>query len=386
VPPLLALEDPQDSGESIAPLALEDVPPRRIGKLLLVAKKLLAKKLLANKLLAKKLARIPGAPGRLSGALGPLSSSSRRDMAQRLLEAVERDSSLLISSGGFNKVYDIGHRRVLRVSKLALDPAEVIAYQRELGLAEIMGDAGIGPPILWSSVARTPDGSEHVLSIQEHGGPSLHSKLPELVGHRDYCDLVAKQLLRLMCRVAALGFVDADLKPANIVISGGGIYSARALIIDFDPQFMVRTRHKGDAAAATTAMVSFLESHLHLSASGRGAGAAGARCLLEAMHRAVPSVRLDRDAWHRVNSDQAVRHMVRHYFHNDWWRDWPHMEEHRGSEDQKVGPLRFPRSRTPPECGSPGLHMKAAEAWKLASIAAASVHSRSPSPALTLAS
>jgi hypothetical protein len=298
-----------------------------------------------------------------------------RDMAQRILLAIDRDPAPKIREDNFNVVYDIGNRMVLRVSK-PLNPTKVRAYERALELAKIMGDAAIGPPILWSSIVHTQGRDPHIMSIQEHGGPSLRDKLldPDIADRDDLCDIMAKQLLRLMCRVAALGFMDADLRPANIVISGHGS-SLRALIIDFDPKLMVRVRDE-EAAAATAEMVYFLMSHLEkghfLVPQERYLGYI---CLHRAMIRAVPVSRLNTDAWDRVDQSSRVQQIFRHYLPG-LRVDWPvqlglDLVLHEDSEKQRVGSLRFPGGRAPPECGSPPrLQMEVAEAWKLADHAA----------------
>jgi hypothetical protein len=179
---------------------------------------------------------------------------------------------------------------------------------------------------------------------------------------------LARQLLLLMCRLSALGFVATDLKPMNIVVSGDGIYSTQARLIDFDPRFMMRIERPTDAAAATVAMVSFLESHLDLTLVG---GHPGASCVLDAMHRAVPSVRIDAAAWRRVDEGEQVRHNVLHYFKGVGWRDRPRALSARADGVQEVGPLRYRRGRAPDECLSREAQRAALKAWNDASAAAA---------------
>jgi hypothetical protein len=166
-----------------------------------------------------------------------------------------------LASGGNNLMYatadpGIVLRRAKKKSK-SLEGRQ--AETSELALQEVLGDAGIGPSIFWHS---SPDHPE-TLVLQAFANSGDLTTFLSKPRSPVILALLAKKIVKLICRVAFLGFLALDMKPENIVVSydAGRASPLCVRLIDFDPRFFRKVSNPQDVshdeAMASLAAVSF---------------------------------------------------------------------------------------------------------------------------------
>ena len=285
-----------------------------------------------------------------------------------------------IGGGKWNTVFRVGDTNyILRESK-PLNPDQAQRAKSETELTGVMARANIGPLIYWSGTRASTSQPGHVVSLlvsENYTHGSLYDYMYKTPLTSSQCDSLAEQILHLVCKIASLGFVNADIKPSNIVVKPT-TNGNEARLIDFDFTYLIWIQPK-DAAAGCAAMIGLLESHL---ATYPAAAGLSSKCLLDALRRLVPSARLPPGSWHRITESEGFRRETQHYFKQDHVPVHPVVTVAKG-RDSQVGPIVYRSGSTPPECVSPADIHAALAAWQLLSASSSSSDDETPDEGLS---
>jgi hypothetical protein len=108
--------------------------------------------------------------------------------------------------------------------------------------------------------------------------------------------------------MAALGYVNWDIKPRNIVVNTKFCNrKCEMRLIDFDPRFIDPLPTKF-FAAGVTAMLGLLESHLEKINTSI------ARALLKRLEEDFTTANLQEGAWDTVTNTKKAKHILNLYF------------------------------------------------------------------------
>ena len=202
-----------------------------------------------------------------------------RGIAEKALEWAENGflNQKPVAYGGNNYMYSttdpgIKLRRAIKSST----SGHLRRYENsELAIQEVLGEARIGPAVFWhKSIVSKSTGKAEFLVLEAWGKDGdlqhflSHNQAPAVL------DLLARKIIKLLCRVAFLGFLALDMKPENIVISYDSSRTSHLCVrlIDFDPQFFrkvfnpnsSRSDEEKGALAAVSFRVMFKLLYKHL--------------------------------------------------------------------------------------------------------------------------
>ena len=186
----------------------------------------------------------------------------------------------------------------------------------------------------------------HYGSIQEKLTGDLETLLRQWPAYSAiYAANMADQLVTLLCKVAALGYIAKDVKPMNVGVAieqdavSGTLSPPRLTLLDFDPQFFVPSSLS--PAANLHAMKHLLVNHLRLTAT---VTFQGARALIAALRKVSEPSRLRRQSV--TGAIHSTSRESQHYFHNPN----PHCyTEAKPEQGEAVGDVDF-SAGTPPRC------------------------------------